>query len=81
MTKEELLDFCTIEGKTIRFNMSVDFDDLLGTYKGMEGMNSLVEDFVEDGHLLEDISYSLEGCEGDNLHVLVEADGSMLFEE
>ena len=81
MTKEELKEFATIEDNTIRFRMAVDFNDLKYNDKGIAFLNELVDDFVDDGHKLMDLSYSLDGVDGDNLFILVEADCSEFWED
>ena len=62
-----------------------DVDSLFGEYKdhikfimgvpwnetSIDQLNDYVEDYVEDGHLLCDISYSLVGCNIDTQEVMV----------
>ena len=42
----------------VKFQISVDFNDLVANQEGIGFLNEIVDDVVEDGHLLEDISYT-----------------------
>ncbi len=42
----------------VRFNIMVPWEDT-----SVEALNNYIEDYVEDGHLLCDISYKLVGCD------------------
>jgi len=81
MDKQEFKDFATIEGNAVRFLMPVDIDDLINNTNGVEELNSMVEDFVDDGILLEDMNYSTEYVENNTIFILVEADGTEFLKE
>ena len=42
----------------VKFQISVDFNDLVANQEGIGFLNEIVDDVVEDGYLLEDISYA-----------------------
>ena len=42
----------------VKFQISVDFNDLVANQEGIDFLNEIVDDVVEDGYLLEDISYA-----------------------
>lgn len=75
MTKQEFLEFiCPAEGLDgyIRFEMAVDFVNLCWA-NGMEFMNDEVADFVDDGHLLSDLSFDALRVESGDIIVQVTA--------
>lgn len=55
-TRKEFLEFCDLEALTAKFTFKVDFHDLL-CMGGIGALNDLLEEEVEDGHRLMDLSY------------------------
>ena len=77
MDKKEFLDtFASVTGDSIKFNMPVDADELIGNCEGIEMLNNKVDDFVEDGYLMSDLSYEIVKLEGSTLIVKVSAECS-----
>jgi hypothetical protein len=74
-TKEEFLEnIATVdENGTVTFRMPFDFDHLVANQYGIDLLNEEVGEFVEDGYMLEDISYNIEGVEGNTIFIHVEA--------
>jgi hypothetical protein len=68
------------EDDGVAFEMPVSLFDLIDAF-GIEGMNELVDEFIDDGYLLMDIGYSLQGSDGENIIVRVDADASEYFKE
>ena len=66
--------------KRLAFEMLVPFGAFLcnkddaGTGLGIDMLNNRVDDFVEDGYLLNDIIYTPVGVEGDKIVIAVNAD-------
>ena len=73
-TKKEMLD-CLAEksGQRIRFNMPVEFDELTSNRMGIELLNAMVDEFVEDGYLLQDLVYTPTKMVGETIYVEVDA--------
>lgn len=62
-----------INGQRIHFKMPVEFDQLINNTDGISYINSLVDDFVEDGYLLQDLNYFPEKLEGETIIISVDA--------
>jgi hypothetical protein len=74
ISRKDMLDTMGVRsGQRIFFNMPVEFDHLIGNRMGVEYMNNMVDEFVEDGHMLEDICFNPIKLEGDTIIVQVDA--------
>jgi len=73
LSKREFLDICNRRGQRVSFVMPVDFEQLLFNRSGIERLNEMVDLFVEDGYLLEDINYTPVSIEKDNINIEVDA--------
>lgn len=74
VSRQEMLNTMGVRsGQRIFFNMPVEFDHLISNRNGVEYMNNMVDEFVEDGHLLEDIYFDPIKLEGDTIIVQVDA--------
>ena len=74
VSKKEMLDNVGyISGQRIHFKMPVEFDQLINNTDGISYINSLVDDFVEDGYLLQDLNYFPEKLEGETIIISVDA--------
>ena len=65
----------------VEFDMPVDFNELLDNTGGIESINNMVDEFVDRGHLLMDLSYKPVGIKGDTLIVHVTADASEFLDK
>lgn len=73
-TKKEVLNCLAQQnGQRIRFNMPVDFDQLTSNRMGIELLNEMVDEFVEDGYLLQDLVYTPTKMDGETIYVEVDA--------
>jgi len=73
-TKKEVINCLAQQnGQRIRFNMPVDFDQLTSNRMGIELLNEMVDEFVEDGYLLQDLVYTPTKMDGETLYVEVDA--------
>lgn len=73
LSKKEFLDVCQRRGQRVSFVMPVDFEHLLYNRSGIERLNEMVDMFVEDGYMLEDISYTPVKIEKDDIYIEVDA--------
>lgn len=84
MTKElspgEFMMVCKRRGKRVSFVMPVEFEQLLFNRGGVETLNVMVDMFVKDGYLLEDISFTPLKVESDHVHVEVDAYAKKWYE-
>lgn len=71
--KDMLNNVGYINGQRIQFNMPVEFDQLINNTDGISYINSLVDDFVEDGYLLQDLNYFPKKLEGETIIISVDA--------
>jgi len=74
LTKQEFIDFVEFYGENednVKFSMPVDCTDLIYNTEGVNFLNNCVDEFVEDGYLLEDLSYK---------PLFLESDGTIIFE-
>jgi len=62
-----------LNGQRLHFKMPVEFDQLINNTDGITLLNGLVDDLVEDGHLLQDLNYYPEKLEGETIIVSVDA--------
>lgn len=60
----------------VEFDMPVDFDALLDNDSGIDGINEMVDEFVDRGHLLMDLSYKPVKIVGGDIIIHVTADAS-----
>lgn len=73
LTKQELLQISERSGQRIRFLMPVEFDELVSNRGGIALLNDMVDQFVKDGYLLEDLNYTPVKMEKDTIFVEVDA--------
>lgn len=57
MDKKEFMDVAIWNGPEVIFGMAVDWSDIVHNDCGVEYFNSLVDEFVDDGYLFENLSY------------------------
>ena len=65
----------------VEFDMPVDFDALLDNDSGIEGINEMVDEFVDRGHLLMDLSYKPVRVEKGNIVIHVTADANEFLDK
>ena len=73
LTKQELLQISERSGQRIRFLMPVEFDELVSNRGGIALLNDMVDQFVKNGYLLEDLNYTPVKMEKDTIFVEVDA--------
>lgn len=74
ISRKQLLETVgRFSGQRVYFNIPVEFDELIQNKSGIEYLNNLVDDLVEDGYLLEDLNYYPEKLEGETIIVNVDA--------
>ena len=78
MTKKDFLARFPIDvNQGVQFSIPVSFTGLSENTRGLEYPNEVVDDFVDDGHMLMDLRYTpLRVLDDDVLVVRVDADAS-----
>lgn len=66
LTKKELKDNAVIENDTIVFALPVAFSEFVHNCSGIEMLNDMVGEFVENGYMLEGMSYTPIAIADDN---------------
>lgn len=69
-SRKEFLQFCDLKAGTAKFTIEVDFHDLYNM-EGIGGLNEKLDEEVEDGHRLMDLSFDAIGLKQKNV-VIVE---------
>jgi hypothetical protein len=73
-TKKEMLQVLgERRGQRIVFTMPVEFDELTSNRMGIELLNAMVDEFVEDGYLLQDLVYTPIEMRKQTVYVEVDA--------
>jgi hypothetical protein len=73
-TKQEMLQVLGEQrGQRIIFTMPVEFDELTSNRMGIELLNAMVDEFVEDGYLLQDLVYTPVEMRGETIYIEVDA--------
>lgn len=73
-TKQEMLQVLgERRGQRIIFTMPVEFDQLTSNRMGIELLNAMVDEFVEDGYLLQDLVYTPVEMRNETIYIEVDA--------
>ena len=73
-TKQEMLQVLGEQrGQRIIFTMPVEFNELTSNRMGIELLNAMVDEFVEDGYLLQDLVYTPVEMRGETIYIEVDA--------
>ena len=72
LSKEEFKSLVIISNKNyVTFDIAVAFSEIIKS-QGIDYLNNLVENFVEDGYMIEDLSYEVTKVEGSNMIIEVQ---------
>jgi len=81
-SREEFMDMVEFDDNEVSFEMDIDFTELVCNTGGIETINEMVDEYVQDGYLLQNIRYEPTGVTCmDEITVRVTADATDWLDE